>query len=369
MSKVLFRLVFAAAMAAMTCSAALAQTVDGTASNCETDVFLSSDGEQGPGFAVMNTCGAAGLARQQDIYVPAVVQRALKNSFGFGPPSVQPAGLTEVIADDASDRLATSELQIMPTAAEAPATPMWNAWVDGRYLQSDYTASAGDLDGPTWSGLAGIDYKLNSKTTIGLLVSGDRSELDSALTNLNSHSVGIGPYLGVVLTDNIVFSANLLGSWIDSEQAGGLLQFDTSRVQASAGLTGYWYSDTVRFTPGLTLTWSKDWEKETNNLFPDRTIEIALLTPSLQLGRTVQLSDTTTVEPWAGLALDWTFLSQTDVSGGSSKNDPSTDLRVQAGFNFGFGTTTQLAVTGEYAGLLLDDLDSYSVEANLAFQF
>lgn len=94
-----------------------------------------------------------------------------------------------------------------------------------------------------------------------------------------------------------------------------------------------------------------------------------MLTPSFQIGNTLKLSDSTTVEPWAGAALDWTFLSDVHTAGFGTKSNPSTDLRLQAGLNFGFGSHAQFAVTGEASGLLNDDLNSYAIEANLAVQF
>jgi outer membrane autotransporter protein len=108
---------------------------------------------------------------------------------------------------------------------------------------------------------------------------------------------------------------------------------------------------------------------ETNNLSPDQTVEVGLLTPTLQVGNTLRLSDNATVEPWAGAALDWTFISQVDVEGVGDTNDPYVDLRLQGGLNFVFGTNMQLSLTGEIGGLIADTIDTYSGEANLAIQF
>ncbi len=168
----------------------------------------------------------------------------------MGPGTVQPAGVAGVTAEDAQGQLEVSDISIVATAAEAVASPRWNLWVDGRYLYSNYTASGGGLDGGTWSGLAGADYKVTSKFTLGVMASTDHSDLESGLTDLDSRTLGVGPYLGLVLTDNIVFSASALRSWVDSEQAAGLLDFETDRVQLSAALNGYWYKDSWRFTPG-----------------------------------------------------------------------------------------------------------------------
>jgi len=173
----------------------------------------------------------------------------------------------------------------------------------------------------------------------------------------------------VVLGDNIVFSANLLGSLLDSEQSGGF-NFDSERLQASTGLAGYWYRRTWRFSPAVNLAWSKEWMEENAGLTNDQTVEVAILSPSLQIGDTLALSGTTTVEPWAGVALDWTFINNSkDAVFGTIVDDPSTDVRLQAGLNLGFGSNIQLALTGEVAGLLLDETDTYSGEVNLAVQF
>jgi hypothetical protein len=324
-----------------------------------------------PPGTTYNSCAAGRLGLNNLIYVQGAISDVLAQSFDLGPFDVEPAGLTDIVSDEAGERLSPSALTIVATAdhVAAPPATRWNAWVDGRYLYSDYDAAAGGLDGPTWSGLAGIDYKLDSKVSVGLLVSAEDTALEKGVNDLNSTSLGGGAYVGIVLTDNIVFSGNLMGTHIDSDQAGGFLEFDTERLQASAGVTGYWYKDTWRFTPGLNFSWSNDWEEEANAFLPDRTIEIGLLTPSLQIGNTLRLSDTLTMEPWAGAALDFTFLNDTHTDGAGTVSDPTTDLRLQAGLNFSFGSNAQLAITGEAGGLLLDDLDSYSIEANLAMQF
>lgn len=330
---------------------------------------------QGGGDAVpggyFNHCAAGDLARLDAIYIPYVVARAVYNSFGIGPPIAEPAGLDEIVAGEMAERLAPSVMTIEPTADVAAATPAvkWNGWVNGRYVYSDYTPAGGDLDGPTATGIAGLDYKLTPKLTVGVLASVESSSLDSPLNDYNSSNFGIGPYVGLVLTDNLVFSANVQRSWIESDATGGLLNFDTDRMQASAAINGYWYKNNWRFNPSLTLTWSKDWETESNGLFPDRKIEIGIFVPAVQFGKTLRLSDTVTVEPWAGAALDVSFLNDTFTTGFGTVSDPNTDLRVQSGLNFGFGNNAQLAITGEMSGLLLDTFTNYSIEANLAVQF
>ena len=352
-------------------SAAQAQV--GNDDNDADDCLATVVGDEGEFDITYDVCGTAYTTRYSTIRLTGILQRVIGQSFGFGPARVEPAGLSGLLSGDTRDRLQQSAIVITPTSgdadqAAAPVRPI-NVWADGRVLYTDYIESAGDLDGPTTSILAGFDYKLNSKLTAGLLLSIENSQLESALNNLDSRSIGVGPYVGMVLTDNIVASASLIGTRISSNQAGGLLDYDTSRVQAAAALSGYWYKDTWRFNPGVSLSWSKDWEEENNGFTADRTVAVTLLTSSLQIGNTLQLSDTVTMEPWAGYAFDWTLDNTTHTEGFGTFSYSNIDARLLAGLNFGLPGNAQLSITGEAGGLLLNELDSFSVDANLAVQF
>ena len=262
-------------------------------------------------------------------------------------------------------------IRIAPTAdAPVAATPAagWNTWIDGKYTWDDNSKKNFDLDGPLLNGLLGIDYKLTSKVTIGLMGSAESSDLNGKLVDTSSSGYGIGPYIGILLTDNIVLSANMLYSNVTTRQSGGI-RYNGDRLQASTAVTGYWYKDNWRFTPGLSLTWSKEWMDAKSGFITDQTVESASLTPSVQVGKTLHVSDTATVEPWAGAAFDYNFVSRTKQEHLPSGSDPNEDLRLQVGLNFGFGSNAQLALTGEAGGLLLNNLNTYSGEAMLSIQF
>lgn len=343
---------------------ALGQTNEFPQPNCEEISTESySDGLQ-------SACARALIGRQLLIHNADALAKVVANSFHIGPSLIEPAGLDGISTAEAAARLAGASLIISPAADVAAATPTakWNAWIDGKYTWNDNSPESFNLDGPLWNGLGGIDYKLTDKVTVGLLGSYESSDLDGTGVETDSEGWGAGPYLGIVLTDNIVFSANVLGSLVDTKQTGPL-HFDSERIQASAALNGYWYKDTWRFTPGVSVSWSKEWMDEKSDAAPDQDVEVALLTPSVQVGNTLRLSESTSVEPWAGAALDWTFVNEIEQTGSSTIDDPNTDLRVQAGLNFGFGSDAQLSLTGEAGGLLLDEVDTYSGQANLAIQF
>ena len=356
-----FLLLCLAAILGLT-SPALAQAQQ--QANCDASV------REGPD-SIVTGCASAAIDRQILINNANVLSRVVAGGFHLGPPSIEPAGLAEMTVEEARARLAGgSPFLIAPTADVAIAAPAskWNIWSDGKYTWNDNSRANFNLDGPLWNGLAGIDYKLTGKFTLGIMGSFESSNLDGTGVNTKSTGWGGGAYMGFLLTDNIVFSANVLGTSIDSSQSG-FFDFASERLQAAAALNGYWYKDTWRFTPGLSVSWSKEWIEETSGAAPDQAVEVALLTPGIQVGDTLRLSDTSTVEPWAGAALDWTFVNKIKQSGLASIDDPNVDARLQAGFNFSFGSNAQLSLTGEIGGLLLDTINTYSGEANLAFQF
>ncbi|NJM31440.1 MAG: autotransporter outer membrane beta-barrel domain-containing protein [Rhizobiales bacterium] len=295
---------------------------------------------------------------------------------GPQPSSVDPAGL-ELSPEDALKRLASyGPISIVPAADVAEAAPAnkWNIWVDGKVSFLDNDDPLSDLDGELWNLLAGIDYKLTDSLVLGVLGSYEASDLDGSGAvppSQDTEGFGGGVYMGLNVTQNIVFSANVLGSAIDTDiESAGTTRFESERIQASASLTGYWYSGTLRFSPMVSIDWSKEWQEEKTGVLADQTIETAILTPGLQIGNTFALSDRSTLEPWLGAMLDWTFVNETrDDILGKIVDDTSVDVRLQAGLNFALGSAAQLALTGEVSGLLLDDQDTYTGSANLAFQF
>ncbi len=312
--------------------------------------------------------GGAGLLGSQIMsHTGAALADALAHSFNMGDDTAAP-GATSVGA------IIGSNTHVQPVA-DVPAAfsdPRWNSWIDGKYTYNDANAVALNQDGGLWNGLAGVDYKLTRTFTLGLMGSAESADMEGPVSSLKTSGAGLGPYVGYTLGDHIVLSASVLGTSIDTRQFDiltGTYHFGSTRLQATAGATGYWYLGGWRLTPGASLAWSKEWLRERDNLLPDHTVEVAMLTPSVQTGRSFALSDTLTVEPWAGAAWDWSFYNRVKYDGFPATNDPTYDLRLQAGLNFGIGSHAQLAITGEMGGLVNSAVRTYSGEANLAIQF
>ncbi len=273
--------------------------------------------------------------------------------------------------EEIADRLSGGKsILIAPTAdvAAPPASPMWNIWIDGKYSWLDDTDAFTDLDGPLVNAVAGFDYKVSDRLVLGLMGTYESSDLDGSGVTQDTDGWGGGAYLGMTLTDNVVLSATLLGTELDTEVNGGT-SFDSTRIQASSALTGYWYSGTWRYSPSLTVTWSKEWQ-DASGALNAQTIETGIISPGFQVGNSISIGGASTVEPWLGAQLDWVGINKAvdDVTG-TILDDPYTDLRLQGGLNFAFGANTQLALTAEVSGLLYEDSDTYTAGANFAFQF
>lgn len=319
----------------------------------------------------ITACAKSLLNRQSLINTSTSITKIIINRFDFGPNQTEPAGLELSDPTDILERLRSNGgITIAPTAdVVAPAAnPMWNIWIDGKYSWLDDTDAFTDLDGSLVNGVVGADYKVSDRLVLGLMGTYETSDLEGLGVTQDTDGWGGGAYLGLTLTDNLVLSATLLGTDLDTD-VNGATSFDSTRIQASSGLTGYWYSGTWRYSPSLTVAWSKEWQ-DSSGALNAQTIETGVISPGFQVGNSISIGGASTIEPWLGAQLDWVGINKVvdDVTG-TIFDDPYTDLRLQAGLNFAFGANAQLTLTGEISGLLYEDSDTYTAGANFAFQF
>lgn len=320
---------------------------------------------------MVTACAKSLLNRQSLINTSASITKIIIDRFDFGPNQTEPAGLELSDPTDVLERLKSNDrITIAPTAdVVAPAAnPMWNIWIDGKYSWLDDTDAFTDLDGSLVNGVVGADYKVSDRLVLGLMGTYETSDLEGLGVTQDTDGWGGGAYLGLTLTDKWVLSATLLGTELDTD-VNGSTNFDSTRIQASSALTGYWYSGTWRYSPSLTVAWSEEWQ-DANGTSNAQTIETGIISPGFQVGNSISIGGASTVEPWLGAQLDWVGINKVvdDVTG-TILDDPYTDLRLQGGLNFAFGANAQLALTAEVSGLLYEDSDTYTAGANFAFQF
>lgn len=340
----------------------------------DADCALLDGVNEGPETDI-TACAKSLLNRQSLINTSTTIRKIIVDRFDIGPNQTEPAGLELTDPAEILQRLSGSTgISIAPTAdAAAPAAkPKWNVWVDGKYSWLNDTSDYSNLDGSLENLVVGADYKFSDRLVLGLMGTYETSDLkgDGFLPpTQKTDGWGGGAYMGLTLTDNLVLSANVLETSLNTNVNDGSVRFNSDRVQASGALTGYWYSGTWRYSPSLTVAWSKEWQNGSSG-YNDQTIETATLSPGLQIGDSISIGGASTVEPWLGAQLDWAAINKVREDGvGTILDDPSTDLRLQAGLNFAFGANAQLALTGEISGLLLEDSDTYTAGANFAYQF
>lgn len=334
-------------------------------------------GDQANGLA----CDTAQRNRLTLIYQPSVIAKIV----GGRLLAISPCALIERRKEDQQtgrteeeqDCVDVNGLSVIPVAG--PEQRLWNAWVDGKVSFIKAGDDVSPTDGPAFNGSGGIDYKLSDKVVIGLLGSIEASDLETGgfvPSTTRTDGIGGGAYVGVTLTPNIVFSGMVTGAQVGTglDFVGVSADIDSTRLQTSAGLTGYWYAGVTRFSPAVTLAYSKEWQDDFVDSLgfagPSQIYESAVLTFSSQIGRTIAITDRITAEPFLGGAIDYTFLSVIDVDGFPELDlGASYDARLQAGLNLSLGEATSLSFTGELSGLLLPDSDVYSGEVNFSVQF
>jgi hypothetical protein len=324
---------------------------------------------------VVTGCAKPLINSQSLINTSSSIRNIILDRFDVGPGRTEPAGLELTEANDIAERLSSNGRILIAPAADvvAPAaTAMWNIWIDGKYSWLNNTSAISNLDGSLVNLVVGADFKVADRLVLGVMGTYETSDLEASGAPPPTEETdgwGGGVYMGLSLTDNLVLSANVLGTELDTDVNGGGALFDSTRIQTSTALTGYWYSGTWRYSPSLTVAWSKEWQDATA-IFTAQTIETGIISPGMQFGNTVSLGGATTVEPWLGAQFDWVGINKVvDSVAGTILDDPYTDLRLQTGLNFAFGANAQLALTGEISGLLYKDSDTYTAGANFAFQF
>jgi hypothetical protein len=339
------------------------------------DVDCSAlDGVNEPDETEITACAKSLINRQSLINTTTSINHIILDRFDMGPPDqTEPAGLELASAKEIAERLSggRSILIVPATDVAAPVNPMWNVWADGKYSWLNDDADFSGLDGSLVNLVAGADYKVSDHLILGVMGTYETSDLKGDGILPPAHDTdgwGGGAYFGLSLTDNLVLSATILGTDLDTDVNDGT-EFDSTRIQASSGLTGNWYSGTWRYSPLLTVAWSKEWQ-DASGALNAQTLETGMISPSFQVGNSISIGGASTIEPWLGAQLDWVGINKVvDDGTGTILDDPYTDLRLQTGLNFAFGANAQLALTGEISGLLVKDSETYTAGANFAFQF
>jgi len=294
----------------------------------------------------------------------------------LAPPPGGPAGggaLQYAPDRQTSDPAALAIAGETATLATNDPEMNWNVWFDTSLLYADRSSPAISFDGPLVTASLGADRAIGEASVIGMLINGEYSDFDTGFGaggNLTSRGFGVGVYAGSALNDHIVADAMLIWSMIDNDlvEFGTSYNYDSSRIQAAANLTGYWYRGAWRLSPTLGVAFTYE-DQDSYGATPSRDLTSGIAIAGFQVGHTTFLDDVRTVEPWVGVNAEWEFQSD-GVSGfaGSPNLEPF-DVRILGGLNAQLSQTTSASLKADVAGLARSGYTTATVGGQVAVRF
>lgn len=266
---------------------------------------------------------------------------------------------------------------------EPAASTRWNVWVSGSYTNIDDSQPISGFDSDQAIGLAGIDYKLTDNFILGALVSGtwsDTSNTGSAFAgSASTDGWGAGVYGAAIIQNRFVFDASWLYNATSNSTFDGsdTANYDSTGWIAAANLTLYHYINNWRISPsvGINYSYNRDdaYTDSIGLIFPQQRQRTGVFEFGGQVGYTHQTQNATTMEFWAGLYGEWTFLRDVSPSFGTVTRIPTrgddVDARLSAGMDVWVNDQVSVTFSGEIGGLAITDYLSASGTAKLAFSF
>jgi outer membrane autotransporter protein len=257
---------------------------------------------------------------------------------------------------------------------------LWNVWVDGTHTDIKDSHPVSGYEGPQNSVIAAADYQVSDRVIAGLLYNYNDSDVRNLFQpgSSTTESNGVGPYVGVVLTDKLVFDASLLANWTDNfgKDATDIARYDSDGWIASANLTGYWYFDNLRFSPGagISLTRTEDdaYTDTSGTAFSALTTRTGTANVAATLGYTITLDDARLIEPFVTLEGEWEFKnssSPSTVTATVPVVSREWNLRASAGVDVTLPRDRYLTIRGDFGGLNQSRFRTYAINGTFGFRF
>ncbi|MGI9387937.1 MAG: autotransporter outer membrane beta-barrel domain-containing protein [Methyloligellaceae bacterium] len=262
----------------------------------------------------------------------------------------------------------------------ASSDPAWTAWVDGTHSDIKDSNPVSGYDGPQNSVIAAVERQLSDNAVAGLLY----NYSDSDVTNLfqpggsETEAHGVGVYIGLFLTDTLVFDAAFLANGTDNScrDATATARYDSDGWIASANLTGYYYFNNLRVSPGagVSLTRVEDdaYIDSSGTGFTALNTRTGTANISTTLGYTIELDDNRSVEPFVTLEGEWEFQNSTTPSTAIASVPVSSldwNLRASAGIDVALPGDKYLTIQGDFGGLNDSQFRSYAINGKFSVPF
>ena len=263
-----------------------------------------------------------------------------------------------------------------PKTTSGYSTPRWNAWLKGNWNIYD----GENFDGHAFDLMAGIDYRYNDNTIIGMLGGYGASDFDVVTNSTDGSFQGdgysIGPYIGMKLSEHLQFDAMATYTYSDYASVSGTTDgnFNAHRATIAAQLTGTWHYDAFFVSPGIRFVYAQ----ENQNSYTDSAgtthsslvIRAGRISIGPKIGYTHKYESGGSFRPWLALNGEYDFSNQgADVNSGLPDLSDVLSARFKAGFDATTASGIALSLQGNISGLGSDQFTGYGGTAKLRVPF
>ena len=151
-------------------------------------------------------------------------------------------------------------------ALQEVSSDRFSVWSSIGFSRIEQSVTGGSFDGNILDFSVGGDYKFSDDFLAGASVLGSRSKLDLDFNDgsLRATEIGIAPYIGYNIANDLIFDASFGYSKLDYDlkrNAGAISgDIDARRLFVSAGLSGEAALGSVTFTPAIRTIYAREWQ-------------------------------------------------------------------------------------------------------------
>lgn len=262
----------------------------------------------------------------------------------------------------------------------AVAPSSFDFWVEGHFQRwSDDVANA-DRSGNFGILYVGADYLVQPWLLVGALAQFDTMMDNSDKTSAKVSGKGwmVGPYVGVKLSENVLFDAR--AAWGQSDNTVNPFgyysnKFETERWLAKASLTGNWHHGRWRFTPSVGVIYvAEEQQAYVDSLgvsISSQTSKIGRLTFGPEFGYKFRHDDGTTIEPHVSIKGMWDFDKTAYKSAvqGLLVSDDDFRVKIEGGLLFKAPNGLAFRATVSHDGLGTADFSAWGGQLWLNMPF
>lgn len=238
----------------------------------------------------------------------------------------------------------------------------FDAWIEGTASYFRSNSPDGRRDGHAAIVSVGADYLVRPGILFGLMGQLDWIA-DSATGALAQSRSGqgwmAGPYVSLRLWRDVYFDARAL--WGQASNTVDPLgayndRFDSTRVLASAKLSGDWAYGDFRFRPSTEVAWLKETAKTYTNAIgidiEGQSYWLGRLSVGPEIAYPVRMADGANIELFLGVKTLWDFSKTEEITvAGTPVDPPNLRGRLEAGVTLRTPMGVSLRASGGYDGI------------------